>query len=333
MGTALRTAVCDWGDWCPPNQPLFRYLESRPFPLYQPTPARHIADDCSATIALCFALGAAPDPMGLGYSGYGNTTTLEMRGTQIPVSEVQPGDVVLYGAPGATVHGALVVPGETAADPLTMTHGDPASPAFVGAYQGNPTGYPPRFFRFLSVGGPPSPTAKTQEGTVFADCPTGGEWVAGADGGIFAYDGAGYFGSLPGLKVTPVAPIVGIAATPSGKGYWLVGADGGVFCFGDAQYLGSLPEHPEWNAGGATDPAVGVVYYPGNGTPTGGLGYTIACHAANAVPALYRFPGNGVFAHDTLGAPLGTRDGVAEVDLIDGLEHAVRFDSRFATAA
>jgi len=154
VGTALRTAVCDWGDWCPPNQPLFRYLESRPFPLYQPTPARHIADDCSATIALCFALGAAPDPMGLGYSGYGNTTTLEMRGTQIPVSEVQPGDVVLYGAPGATVHGALVVPGETAADPLTMTHGDPASPAFVGAYQGN----------FLFLGEQGVFTAETYEG-------------------------------------------------------------------------------------------------------------------------------------------------------------------------
>ena len=30
------------------------------------------------------------------------------------------------------------------------------------------------------------------------------------------------------------APIVGIAATPDGRGYWLVGADGGVFAFGDA---------------------------------------------------------------------------------------------------
>ena len=30
-------------------------------------------------------------------------------------------------------------------------------------------------------------------------------------------------------------PIVGMAATPSGKGYWLVTAAGGVFCFGDAQ--------------------------------------------------------------------------------------------------
>lgn len=36
------------------------------------------------------------------------------------------------------------------------------------------------------------------------------------------------------------APIVGMAATPTGKGYWLVAADGGVFAFGDAVYLGGM---------------------------------------------------------------------------------------------
>lgn len=36
------------------------------------------------------------------------------------------------------------------------------------------------------------------------------------------------------------APIAGIAATPTGRGYWLVGMDGGVFAFGDAEYLGGL---------------------------------------------------------------------------------------------
>ena len=46
------------------------------------------------------------------------------------------------------------------------------------------------------------------------------------------------------------APIVGIAATPTGKGYWLVGADGGVFAFGDATFFGRveyvLPDGREW---------------------------------------------------------------------------------------
>jgi hypothetical protein len=34
-------------------------------------------------------------------------------------------------------------------------------------------------------------------------------------------------------------PIVGMAATPTGKGYWLVALDGGIFSFGDARFYGS----------------------------------------------------------------------------------------------
>lgn len=41
-------------------------------------------------------------------------------------------------------------------------------------------------------------------------------------------------------RVNVNAPIVGIAATPTGKGYWLVGADGGVFPFGDAVLYGTV---------------------------------------------------------------------------------------------
>jgi len=36
------------------------------------------------------------------------------------------------------------------------------------------------------------------------------------------------------------APVVGIAATPDGRGYWLVASDGGVFSFGDAPFEGSM---------------------------------------------------------------------------------------------
>jgi hypothetical protein len=38
--------------------------------------------------------------------------------------------------------------------------------------------------------------------------------------------------------------VVGMAATPDGKGYWLVAADGGVFSFGDAQFYGSMGGQP-----------------------------------------------------------------------------------------
>ena len=39
-------------------------------------------------------------------------------------------------------------------------------------------------------------------------------------------------------------PMVGMAATPSGKGYWIVAADGGVFSFGDAPFDGSMGGQP-----------------------------------------------------------------------------------------
>jgi hypothetical protein len=79
----------------------------------------------------------------------------------------------------------------------------------------------------------PAPAASTPAG------PQAGYWVLGADGGVFAYGGAQFLGSLPGLGVRNRA--VTLAATPSGNGYWLLGADGGIFAFGDAGFHGSVP--------------------------------------------------------------------------------------------
>ena len=55
---------------------------------------------------------------------------------------------------------------------------------------------------------------------------------------MFAFGTAAFFGSLGAQTIN--APIVGIAATPDGKGYWLAAADGGVFAFGTAPFRGSL---------------------------------------------------------------------------------------------
>ena len=41
-------------------------------------------------------------------------------------------------------------------------------------------------------------------------------------------------------RVNVIAPICGMAATPTGKGYWLCAMDGGVFAFGDAVHLGNV---------------------------------------------------------------------------------------------
>lgn len=44
-------------------------------------------------------------------------------------------------------------------------------------------------------------------------------------------------------RINVNAPIVGIAVTPTGKGYYLAAADGGVFTFGDAQLFGAPIEY------------------------------------------------------------------------------------------
>ena len=66
---------------------------------------------------------------------------------------------------------------------------------------------------------------------------SGAAWEVAADGGVFNRGGAGFFGSAGTVHLAE--PVVGMAATPDGRGYWLVSADGGVFAFGDARYRGS----------------------------------------------------------------------------------------------
>ena len=51
------------------------------------------------------------------------------------------------------------------------------------------------------------------------------------------YGDASFFGSTGGMHLN--APIVGMAATPTGDGYWMVASDGGVFSYGDASFHGS----------------------------------------------------------------------------------------------
>jgi hypothetical protein len=65
-----------------------------------------------------------------------------------------------------------------------------------------------------------------------------GYWLVAADGGIFNFGYAKYYGSMGGMHLNQ--PVVGMAATPTLKGYWEVAADGGIFAFGNAGYFGSM---------------------------------------------------------------------------------------------
>ena len=64
-------------------------------------------------------------------------------------------------------------------------------------------------------------------------------WSAGRalvapDGGMFAFAGERFYGSLGATR--PDRPIVALRETASGRGYWLVDAAGSVFAFGDARF-------------------------------------------------------------------------------------------------
>jgi outer membrane protein assembly factor BamB len=112
-------------------------------------------------------------------------------------------------------------PSPSAADGLVLAPSSTQLHAFVG-----PAGLP----------GPPSPpgaqcTCLNNQGHGLT------YWLVASDGGIFAFGHAGFYGSTGSLHLN--RPIVGMAATPDGKGYWLVASDGGIFAFGDATFYGS----------------------------------------------------------------------------------------------
>ena len=67
----------------------------------------------------------------------------------------------------------------------------------------------------------------------------GGYWFVAADGGVFAFGDAKFYGSMGGQPLDQ--PVVGMASN-RGNGYWLVAADGGIFSFGTAPFYGSMPQ-------------------------------------------------------------------------------------------
>ncbi len=144
-----------------------------------------------------------------------------------------------------------------AATPKPSTAAPTGSRVLLAADVSRPAGAPGQVGAFGQVEALGNPGVTTSPTAGIAATPTGlGYWLVGADGGIFSFGDAQFYGSTGAAHLS--APIVGIAATPTGLGYWLVGADGGIFSFGDAQFYGST------GAAHLSAPIVGIA-----ATPTG----------------------------------------------------------------
>jgi hypothetical protein len=86
---------------------------------------------------------------------------------------------------------------------------------------------------------PSPPTTPVVVSTPPQATPRHGYWLVGADGGIFSYGDANFYGSTGNLHLN--RPVVGITPTADRGGYWLVATDGGIFAFGDSRFYGSIP--------------------------------------------------------------------------------------------
>jgi len=76
-----------------------------------------------------------------------------------------------------------------------------------------------------------------------------GYWEVAADGGVFTFGDAAFYGSMGGRPLD--APIVGLVATPDGKGYWEVASDGA------SSASATPPSTARWVAAISTRPSSG----------------------------------------------------------------------------
>jgi hypothetical protein len=228
------------------------------FPAYPADPHQV----CTVTVTGQASLDPVAGPAFTNVAGnHGTATfTLQFTGGQLP-----PGILWLWrphcADPAAAGVVTLTIDGQTASSPvqppascladlggsssLSFDFVDPSFASYVVGLAPTHDGHgywgvwPSGNVRGVGDATQPSPLVALAATVVGAAAdPSGGLWVVGADGGVFALGGAPFFGSLGGITLN--APVVGVAATPDGGGYWLVSADGGVFAFGDAGFFGSM---------------------------------------------------------------------------------------------
>jgi len=158
-----------------------------------------------------------------------------------PAGTILPSASSDYSVDGASVHTATVSVGDSSVEvdsPVAIPGGSTVSVAVSGVINPPAGTYPASDFSVSTATDTGAQNPAT--GLTFAKPAPFGYRLVGADGGVFSFGDAGFYGSVPGLGIH-IGDVVAAVPTPSGGGYWLFGADGGVFSFGDAPFYGSVP--------------------------------------------------------------------------------------------
>lgn len=123
-----RAALVAHMAWAVANEPSIVYAQTRPMEaLHHVRPARWTTD-CSEFVTTLCCWAGVPDPNGLGYNGQGWTGTLLAHCHHLTQSELQVGDLVVFGAaPGH--HVAMVY--ELGADPVLCSMGQTSDPRLI----------------------------------------------------------------------------------------------------------------------------------------------------------------------------------------------------------
>ena len=129
------------------------------------------------------------------------------------------------------------------------------------------------------------------------------QYTTGGDYGLDVFDRMVYIqmnfpaSQSPSSTPSPSRSYNMLAYDPVSGGTWAIRPNGAVYAADGAPYLGGLNNHPQYNAGGNGDPAVGISFYGSPGSSVDDKGYEILCdNGISPEPARYRFPYNASLA-------------------------------------
>lgn len=122
----VRKGMVDWCWWGIEHDSPIHYSQARPFPIYKPGTIPMTLDCSASTITFAEWCGA-PNPSGAA-PGYGNSMSIASFAKEIPRSDIQAGDIAVFGAP-VTHHVAVVL--EAGDDPLMESHGQESGPIAI----------------------------------------------------------------------------------------------------------------------------------------------------------------------------------------------------------